>query len=117
MSSQSARNHNPGNIRWSEFAHIRGAFAAPGNMAKWGSDIEGLAAMVTLLSYPSYRVLTLKNAINRYAPSADHNDPGRYSGFVAHRAGVEETRRIDSLNPFEILRVVEAMIKFEGWEE
>jgi hypothetical protein len=85
-------------------------------MAKFGCDIAGLSAMITLLSLPSYRSLSLKDAINRYAPSADHNDPGRYSGFVAHRAGVEEIRRLDSLDPFEILRVIEAMIKFEGWE-
>jgi hypothetical protein len=117
MSSPSARNHNPGNVRWSEFAKTRGAIEAPGNMAHWESNIQGLASMLTLLSFPSYRVLSLKNAINRYAPSADHNDPSRYSGFVSHRSGVDEGRRLDSLDPFEILRVIEAMIKFEGWEE
>lgn len=116
MTSMSARNHNPGNLRWSKFSRVRGAVEAPGNMAQWGSTIEGLSVMLALLSFPSYRVLSLKDAINRYAPTVDHNNPDRYVGFVAHRSGVEETRRLDSLDPFEILRVVEAMIKFEGWE-
>lgn len=120
MSSRSFRNKNPGNIRWGRFAESRGAVAeGPENnrMAKWPTVIQGLAAMVSLLSVKAYRDLSLLDAIKRYAPSGDNNRPREYAAYVAQRAGVSQEAIIGEMDPFQLLRVIEAMIRFEGWSQ
>ena len=71
--------------------------------------------MIGLLSVKSYRELSLMDAIKRYAPSGDNNRPKEYADYVAQRAGVSSGTVIGEMDPFQLLRVVEAMIRFEGW--
>ena len=117
MASRSYKNNNCGNIRWGSWAESRGAVDDGDGYAKWETPIQGLAAMISLLGVKSYRDLSMEDAIARYAPSTDNNRPREYADYVSHRAGVFITDKIGSLDPFEILRVVEAMIRFEGWKE
>jgi hypothetical protein len=116
VASRSFKNNNPGNIRWGSWAESRGAVNADG-YAKWGTPIQGLSAMVALLSIKSYRDLTIREAIQRYAPAADHNSPQEYSDYVLHRSWVPEDVKIGQMDPFQLIRVVEAMIRFEGWQK
>jgi hypothetical protein len=46
---------------------------------------------------------------------ADNNEPDKYARYVAQRAMVSPGDKVGDLDPFELLRVIEAMIKFEGW--
>lgn len=115
MASRSCKNNNPGNIRFGPFAEKRGAINSDG-YAKWATPIQGLAAMVDLLAGESYRGLMLVEAINRYAPRADHNQPQEYVGYICQRAAVSPGIVMGQMDPFQILRVVEAMIRFEGWK-
>jgi hypothetical protein len=71
--------------------------------------------MLDLLAAGSYRNLSLSDAIARYAPSGDNNKPREYAAYVAHRAGVPLEMKLAEMDPFQFLRVVEAMIRFEGW--
>lgn len=115
MPSRSFRNNNPGNIRWSEFSERYGGVEVDGEMAHFPTVAQGLAAMVALLASRNYRNLTLLEAITRYAPSSDNNQPREYATYVAHRAGVSIDTRISEMDPFQLLRVFEAMTRFEGW--
>jgi hypothetical protein len=116
MPSRSFKNSNPGNIRYGKFAKDRGAVDDGDGYAKWEMPVQGLAAMIGLLSVKSYRDLTLLEAIKRYAPSSDNNRPQEYADFVAQRAGVPQTMKIGDMDPFQLLRVVEGMIRWEGWK-
>jgi hypothetical protein len=115
MPSRSFRNNNCGNIRWSAFAERYGAVEVDGEMAHFPTVVQGLAAMVALLATTGYRHLSLLDAISRYAPSSDNNHPREYATYVAHRAGVTLETKLSEMDPFQLLRVVEAMIRFEGW--
>ena len=117
MASRSFRNNNPGNLRWGAWAESRGAANDGEGYAKWETPIQGLSAMVALLSIKSYRDLTIREAIQRYAPAADHNSPNEYSDYVLHRSWVPDDAKIGKLDPFQLIRVVEAMIRFEGWQK
>lgn len=116
MPSRSFRNNNPGNIRFGKFAAVRGAVDDGEGYARWTVAIRGTAAMLELLALPSYRDLTLLEAITRYAPAADRNKPREYAAYVAHRAGVSQDMKLADMDPFQVLRVVEAMVRFEGWK-
>jgi hypothetical protein len=85
-------------------------------MGKWPTVIQGLAAMISLLSIKAYRDLPLPEMIKRYAPSEDGNRPREYADYVAQRAGVSLGEAMGGMDPFKILRVVEAMIRFENWK-
>lgn len=122
MSSTSYRNKNCGNIMvdpnqpWEKtYASRTGAIGKDkNNYAIYPTVIRGLAAMVRLLA-GNYAHLTLLDAVRKYAPKAHGNRPEEYAGYVSHRAGVSMDMVLADMDPFQILRVVEAMIRFEGW--
>ena len=114
MPSRSFRNNNPGNLRFSPFTKKRGAVEADG-YSRFPTPIQGTACILDLLAARSYRNLTLAGAINRYAPSDDNNIPREYADYVASRSGIAPDRVLSTLSPFEALRLLEAMIRFEGW--
>lgn len=116
MPSRSYRNNNPGNIRFGKFSQGYGAIDDGGGYAKFPTVNQGLAAMVDLLAVKSYRTLTLEAAIARYAPAEDQNKPREYAAHVAAAAMVSISQRLDGMDPFQILDVIRAMIRFEGWK-
>lgn len=81
--SRARRNHNPGNICWGKFALIHGASGIeniPENLrdkeqprfAYFKNDQSGFEAMSSLLE-ASYTGLTIRQAINKWAPSIENN--------------------------------------------
>lgn len=117
MPSRSFRNNNPGNIRFGPFCKSRGASDDGEGYAKFQTPIQGTAAMLALLASETYRELALADAIARYAPSGDNNKPREYAGYVAQRAGIPSTVHLKELDPFQVLKMAEAMIRFEGWKK
>jgi len=115
MASRSCRNNNPGNIRFGPFTAKRGAVDDGEGYAKFATPMQGLAAMFDLLASESYRPLMLVDAIKRYAPAADNNRPKEYLEYVCQRAGTSPGWVLGQMDPFQLLRVVEAMSRFEGW--
>ena len=115
MSSRSYRTNNPGNLRFGKFAQNHGAVDADG-YAKFPTAIEGTAAMLELLAGGMYRNLDLVRAFQRYAPSSDNNNPEAYARFVSSRSGVPLDVMLADLDPFQVLKVLEAITFYEGWE-
>ncbi len=116
MSTLSFRNKNPGNIRWGEYTRSLGAREGEKGFAKFETAVQGTSALVRLLTGTSYRNLSIREAIRRYAPDSE-NDSAAYASFVGRHSEVDSGRSIASLSPFELLDVIYAIITFEGWEE
>jgi len=115
MPSRSFRNNNPGNIRSGPWAVAHRATDDGDGYAKFATAIEGTAALLDLLAGPRYRNLNLVATFQRYAPAADNNRPKEYAEYVAHRSGIPLDRMLADMDPFQVLRVAEAITRFEGW--
>lgn len=70
------RNHNPGDIEYDAFSRAHGAVGTDGRFAIFADDDAGFAALEALLRNDHYAKLTLKQAINRYAPPCENNTAG-----------------------------------------
>lgn len=104
------RNTNPGNIRSGY-----GAIGSAGGFAIYASESDGMQAIKTLLRSSSYNNLTIMNAIKRYAPAADRNDPVRYANTISRTTGLDVNRTIRSLNDTELQSVANVIRQVEGW--
>lgn len=85
------RNANPGNINFAPWlAQKYGAVLETGTpeprFAHFKTPEDGFAALHDLLSGHAYAGLTIEEAINRYAPSAENNTVG-YVAFVCSKVG------------------------------
>src|SRR5579875_1060868 len=79
-------NHNPGNIEYGRFAVAHGATRANGRFAYFPDDETGFRAMSALLQAPTYKGLTVAQAIHRWAPP-NENDTDRYIQLVCQWSG------------------------------
>src|SRR6185312_14519355 len=70
--SRCRRNHNPGNIRYGEFAQSHGAVGTDGVFAIFPDDVAGFRAMSVLLN-AAYRGLTVAQSIAKWAPPTENN--------------------------------------------
>ena len=113
--SASWRNNNPGNIIKSKFALNNGAIGTTDRWAVFRDEETGLNAMKKLLLSKNYADLSIRGAINRWAPSSDNNNPEKYANFVAKTAGLSIDARIKDLSADDLTKMVRAMQKFEGW--
>lgn len=116
MKSLSCRNNNPGNIIWGDYAISIGAQKGANGFAKFNSPIEGTSAMLRLLAGTSYRNRTIRDVILRYAPPVE-NKSEAYIAYVMDTSGVDGSKKLRELSPFDVLEVIKAMIEFEGWNE
>jgi uncharacterized protein (TIGR02594 family) len=111
------RNHNPGNIRAGDFANAHGALGTgPGGFAVFPDRATGERAIGALLQGPSYRNLSINDAIHRYAPPVE-NDTNAYQRTIERLTGLDSGRSIASLSAAELSRVVGAIQVVEGWQE
>lgn len=115
MPSKSYRNNNPGNIRFGQFTQNHGAINDGTRFAKFASPIQGTAAMLDLLAGGSYRNLSVRDALHRYAPKSE-NDTDAYLQYICDKAAIEPGLMLTELDPFEVLGMLRAMIQFEGWK-
>ena len=63
----------------------------------------------------SYKNLSVEDAIHRWAPSSDGNNPDSYARKVSNMTGLPANAKINSLNDSEIRQVAEAIKVIEGW--
>lgn len=112
------RNNNPGNVehnsrnKWLGLADP----ASDGRYCRFEHPQFGIRAMLwVLLTYQAkYRLKTIKQLIERYAPRQDKNATDEYIDYVAKKAGLKPTEAI-SLREFKTaVAVVTAMIEFEN---
>lgn len=117
MASRSVRNNNPGNLRFSSFTERRGAKNDGDGYAVFKTSALGFKAMVELLQASSYRDLTIRQALNRYAPPADNNPTNEYVDYVVKQIGVNpDFNLLNNLHPSTLVAMCWAMAMFEGWK-
>ncbi|PJB72041.1 MAG: hypothetical protein CO093_03845 [Alphaproteobacteria bacterium CG_4_9_14_3_um_filter_47_13] len=114
--SRSWVNNNPGNLEYGDFAKSRGAIGTDGRFAIFPSPESGMKAQASLLQSGNYKNLTIEQAIHRYAPSHENNT-NRYVSIIANAAGVDKSTKMSDLKPGQMINVVKAMAKHEGWKE
>lgn len=113
------RYNNPGNIKFGEFAMKYGAVGkAYGGHAVFPTYEMGKKAMIDLLFTPirGYNKLTIFQAISKYAPASDGNNPTSYANFVAKACGATRDTVLAQLNRNQRERMLEAMMKMEGYK-
>lgn len=112
------RNNNPGNVEHSPKNNWLGLANPPsdGRYCRFTNPQYGVRAMLwLLLTYQTkYRLKTIKQIIERYAPRQDKNATDEYIDHVAKKAGVKANEAI-SLRDFKTaVAVITAMIEFEN---
>lgn len=92
------RNNNPGNLEDGAFTRSQpGYLPGGGRFAAFSTLEQGRAAREKLMfESPSYKDLTLEQAITRYAPPHE-NDTSRYISELAKAGGVSAQTRMGSI--------------------
>lgn len=108
------RNHNPGNLRFGDFARRHGAIGSAGGFAVFPDLATGRAALAALLRGPTYAPLSIYAAIERYAPPSE-NQTDQYRELVAELTGLAVDRILSSLSADEFERVLDAIQRIEGY--
>ncbi len=117
MPSRSFRNNNPGNLRASSWTRGLPGYVGQDDagFARFSDLGLGLCAVVRLLRGSSYRDLSIREAIARYAPPVE-NDTHRYLDNVCQRSGLKPEQVIRDLTPAQLCELVAAMTIMEGWK-
>lgn len=110
------RNNNPGNIEYGPFARSMGAVGSDGRFAVFPTLDSGTAAQQHLqFESPSYKNLTVLQAINKYAPPSENNSTA-YAKAVANAAGVTLDTPMSSLSPEQRSAFMAAQQQVEGFK-
>ncbi|HEY0588397.1 MAG TPA: hypothetical protein VGD52_19850 [Pseudoduganella sp.] len=108
------RNNNPGNLSKAEKSGF--AIGVGGSFAVFPNHAAGKAALkFVLLSV--YKEKRLDKVFEKYAPSADNNDPEHYTKLVKKFTGLASDRTIGDLNEVELEKFMAAIERVEGWKE
>ena len=115
--SRSFRNNNPGNIKAGAFADSMGATGKDdAGFATFPDYATGRKAQESLLfNSKGYKDLTIAQAIARWAPGSDGNDPVGYAAQMAKAAGVDVNTKLADLTPDQRSRFLDAQQRKEGW--
>ncbi len=114
--SRTWRNMNPGAIRTGSFACKMGACGDAGGFAVFPSEEQGMLALKALLRTDAYANLSIYNAIHKYAPFCDNNDPIRYQRHLYTKTGININRKLKDLSDEELDKIAETIKVLEGWK-
>jgi hypothetical protein len=109
------RNHNPGNLEDGDFARRHGAIGTDGRFAIFPDYATGKKALISLLKTETYKVLTVAEGIQRFAPSIE-NDVPEYTRFIKSECNISPDTALSSLSPEKLEALAAALEKFEGKE-
>ena len=120
MQSRGFRNNNPGNIDWNAKNKWQGqvgieSTGSPPRFAAFSNPEYGIRAMASLLAtyQDRYNCRTIRQFIQRWAPSNENNTDA-YVSAVARHMKVESGSYIVDVHKYEDLRpLVEAIITHE----
>lgn len=110
--SRAWRNNNPGNLRYYDFARSHGAIGEAGGFAVFPDEQTGMDALRALLRTNTYQVLTIQQAICRYATY----DTARYIQQLKKLTGLTSQTKLKNLNDKQLLAVANAIRTIEGWK-
>ena len=75
----------------------------------------GRNANVALLKTSEYQNRTLAQAMARYAPTSDGNNPVSYAARLARAIGISTDTYLRDMNDAQLQRMVEGIRRVEGW--
>ena len=110
------RCNNPLNIEHSPRNQWQGLDDPPsdGRFARFTEPQWGLRAALTVLrNYRKRGIVTLRQAINAWAPSHE-NDTESYLGFVVRKSGVRAEQPLPLDDKAAMIRVLKAMVEMEN---
>lgn len=111
---RNARNNNPGNIEYGDFARRNGAVGSDGRFAIFPTKEAGSAAMDTLLqSYSRSGRKSVRQIIGKWAPGSE-NDSNGYAEQVAKRLGVSADQPLNMDDPKVASALAREMARVEG---
>lgn len=109
------RNNNEGNLRPGALSSSRIGVDKK-NFAVFATPEDGRAAKKYLLfSSSSYKSLSLKDAIRKYAPGSDNNNPAKYAAFIMSNGKVDN-KVMGKYSADEQNRIMNAMKIQEGYK-
>ena len=108
------RDNNPGDIKSGDFATRHGAIGSDKGIAIFPNAATGSQALHTLLSGPSYKNLTVDQAVKRFAPP-NENDTAAYQASVRSGAGVSGNTRMSALSAGQLASVEHTIAQQEGF--
>jgi len=114
------RCNNPGNLKYGPFAQEYGAIDQDygGHAIFPNLDLGNRAHEHLLFDVSSkYYNLTLIDAVSKYAPESDGNNPWQYQRYITKKTGVEGHRLLRTLTPAEREGMLACMRIFEGFEQ
>lgn len=114
--SRNWRNNNPGNIEYGDFARSLGAVGTDGRFAVFPSYDAGRQAKEQLIfSSPSYKNLTLEQAISRYAPPNENNTRS-YINQIVRSSGVPASTPMSQIPTSVRGNILDTMERVEGFQ-
>lgn len=110
-------NNNPGNITGVPGGPDYGQF--PGkfnwhNFLIFPTQQAGFDAIAQFLRGPTYVKLSIADALKRYAPASDGNDPARYAQDVADALGIDVSTAISDLDDDQMTVMQDKIAEIEG---
>jgi hypothetical protein len=116
--SVSWRARNPGNIRHgANYGAVPGVHAhagTSGTFAVFPDEQTGMTAITRVLN--GYGHVSVADAMSRYAPSTDNNDPVAYSQAVSDAMGVTPQTYVDTLSQEQLNQFAQEIKRVEGWQ-
>ena len=115
--SRSWRNNNPGNLKFGPYAEKMGATGKDdAGFAKFPSYDAGRKAQENLLfNSDAYKNLSIRDAIAKWAPGSDGNDPAGYAAQMAKATGTSADTKLSDLTPEQRGKFLDAQQRKEGW--
>lgn len=113
--SRTWRNQNPGAIRTSPFTKKMGAVGDAGGFAVFPDEETGMIALKALLRSEAYDSLSVYDAVHKYAPFCDNNDPISYQRHLQAKTGIKTNRKMCDLSDDEIDKIANTIKILEGW--
>ncbi len=121
MTIRNVRNNNPGNVRlgshWQGLMpryHMQPIQEAESAFCVFETPVWGFRALAIVLRvYGHDGIENLTQAINRWAPPADHNDTGAYLADVERKTGIPAITTIDLEDQATISLIAKAITSHE----
>jgi putative RNase toxin 44 of polymorphic toxin system len=107
------RNNNPGNIVAGSFCTNHGGIGFAGRFACFPDHATGRKAVIALLRTGSYKSLSIKDGITKYAPPFE-NDTESYQKNLSKMTGLDLDLILDDLDDTQMGKVADAIQVIEG---
>ena len=118
------RNNNIGNINYGlKDSRVIGhggpkaRNSLRGRFAVFASEQEGKEALRTMLRGPAYANKSILDAMKKYAPASDRNNPWNYANSIKDEIDKPITTKLGSLSDNEMEEVIKVIRRIEGWKE